>query len=254
MDNTSQDKLVFSTNDGVLKIRLNNPKKKNSMTGSMTLELIRVLEEAAKDDKINVIYFTSTGEMFSSGNDFNNFVELGPDQLIINFEKFIAFLINYPKVLIAGVNGPAIGVSFTMLSMFDIVLCSDSAFFQVPFIQTRQTPEGLSSIAFPILLGKSMASHLLINGGVMTAEEAKNLGFVTSIYEQEHFESDAYEYAKNVAKHPLKNLMSIKNLINKNFTNTMLKVNKFECKALRQSWDDKAFQGIIKKFVKNAKF
>ncbi len=254
MDSTNQDKLVYTTNDNVLTIRLNNPKKKNSITGTMLTDITKTLEAAAKDNTISVIYFTSTGEMFSSGNDFNNFVELGPDQLIINFEKFIAFLINYPKVLVAGVNGPAIGVSFTMLSMFDIVLCSDSAFFQVPFIQTRQTPEGISSIAFPILLGKSMASHLLINGGVMTANEAKNLGFVTSVYEQEHFVSDAYEYVKGVAKHPMKNLMNIKSLINKNFTSTMLRVNKSECKALRKCWDEKEFQAIMKKFVKNAKF
>merc|ERR1711976_160907 len=128
-----------------------------------------VMDASIKDDTIRIVYFTSTGEMFSSGNDFNNFVELGPDQLIKNFEKFISYLITYPKVMIAGVNGPAIGVSFTMLTMFDIVLCSDTAFFQVPFIQTLQTPEGVSSMAFPLLLGKSMAGHLLLNGGVMTA-------------------------------------------------------------------------------------
>jgi len=192
--------------------------------------------------------------MFSSGNDFSNFVELGPDQLIINFEEFISYLIQFPKVLIAGVNGPAIGVSFTMLSLFDIVLCADTAFFQVPFIQTLQTPEGISSLAFPILLGKSTAGHLLLNGGVLTATEAKNLGFVTNVYEKEFFENDAYEYALKVAQHPLKNLMNIKSLINKNFMNILLNVNKEECKVLRKCWDEKEFQDIMKKFVKNAKF
>lgn len=248
------EQLIIKNEDGVLTIKLNNPKKKNSFTGSMLSALLQTMDDALKNDDIKVIYFTSTGDMFSSGNDFNNFAELGPDQLIINFEKLITYLIEYPKVLIAGVNGPAIGVAFTMLNTFDIVLCSDSAIFMVPFIQTRQTPEGCSSWAFPLFLGKSTAGHLLLNGGALTAAEAKQLGFVTQIYEKEFFENDAYDYALKVAKHPLKNLMNIKRIVNRNFTKKMLEVNKEECKELRKCWDEKEFQTVIKKFVKYPKF
>lgn len=247
------DKLIVTYDKGVLTMRINNVKKKNSLTGSMLEKVIKTLEEAKSNNDVRVVYFTSTGEMFSSGNDFNNFVEQGPDTLIQNFEKFITYLIEYPKVLIAGVNGPAIGVSFTMLSHFDIVLCSDTAFFSVPFIQTLQVPEGCSSFAFPLLLGKSTAGHLLLNGGVLNANEAKQLGFVTNVYEKEFFESDAYDYVLKVAQHPLKNLMKIKSMINRNFTKHLLEVNKSECKDLRKCWDEKEFQTIMKKFVK-AKF
>jgi hypothetical protein len=48
--------------------------------------------------------------------------------------------------------------------------------------------------------------------------------------------------------------MKIKEMINKHWIETMMKVNKEECKDLRESWNDKAFQNIIKKFVKNPKF
>ena len=247
-------KLVSSFENGVLTLRIDNQKKRNSLTGSMLKKLIQTLNDALKNDEVKVIYFTSTGEMFSSGNDFNNFSECSMDQMIENFEKFVEYLITYPKVIIAGVNGPAIGITFTMLFLFDFVLCSDTAFFTAPFMQTYQTPEGCSSLTFPLLLGKSMASHLLINGGVMTATEAKNLGFVTSVYEKEFFEKDSYDYATKVAKYPLKNLMKIKSMINKNFNEKLIAVNKEECKDLRASWNQKEFQNIIRKFVKNPKF
>jgi peroxisomal 3,2-trans-enoyl-CoA isomerase len=251
---SSDKKIITKLEKGVLTIRIDNQKKKNSLTSSMMRDLIIAMNDAIKDDQVKVVYVTSTGEFFSSGNDFNNFSEQTKDEAIDGFEKLISFLINYPKVLIAGVNGPAVGVSFTMLNFFDMVLCSDTAFFTVPFIQTFQTPEGCSTIAFPLYLGKSMSGHLLLNGGVMTAEEAKNLGFATAIYEKEFFDKDAYEYALKVATHPLKSLMKNKAMINKNFTKILMEVNSYEAKELRKSWDQPEFVNIIKKFVKNPKF
>jgi peroxisomal 3,2-trans-enoyl-CoA isomerase len=250
----SGDKMIISSEKGVLTIRLNNPKKKNSMTHDMLTIMIKTLDEALQNDEIKVIYFTSTGEIFSSGNDFNNFYTQTKDEMIKYFEIFINYLINYPKVLIAGVNGPAVGVSFTMLGHFDIVLCSDTAIFTVPFIQTFQTPEGCSSYLFPLLLGKSMANHLLLNGGVMSPAEAKNLGFVANVYEAESFVSDAYDYVLKVAKHPTKNLMKNKEVIMRSFRQKLIEVNKDECKDLRSMWDNQEFQTILNKFVKKPKF
>jgi Delta3-Delta2-enoyl-CoA isomerase len=246
--------LVTSYEKGVLKIRIDNQKKKNSLTGAMNKKLLKTLDDALKNDEVKVVYFTSTGEFFSSGNDFNNFAEGSMDEMVKLFEGMMDYLIKYPKVLIAGINGPSVGMAFTMLFFFDFVLCSDQAFFTAPFMQTYQTPEGCSSVTFPLMLGKSMASHLLINGGVMNAQEAKNLGFATNVYEQEFFEKDSYEYALGVAKHPLKNLIKIKDMMNRNFRNYCVELNKVECKELRESWNQKEFQTIIKKFVKNPKF
>ena len=246
--------LIVRSEKGILTLKLNRPKKKNAMTTKMLEQIIFSMEAAKKDDNIKVIYFTGSGDIFSSGNDFNNFQDNTFDQMIDNFKRLIDYFIDYPKVMIAGVNGMCIGMSFSFLTLFDIVLCSDTAFFQAPFIQTLQCPEAISSLTFPLLLGKSMAGHLLINGGVMTATEAKEAGFVTKVYEKDYFENDAYDYAAKVAEHPLKNLMHIKHMINRNFIKHFHEVNEKECKDLRSTWDDKNFQNIMRKFVKNPKF
>jgi enoyl-CoA hydratase/carnithine racemase len=250
----SNDELIVFYERGTLTFKLNRPKKKNSMTGKMLNLIINLLEKAKTNDNIKLIYFTAIGEVFSSGNDFNNFSIMTFDELIVDFEKFISYLITYPKVLIAGVNGMCIGVSFTMLALFDIVLASDAAFFQVPFIQTHQTPEGCSSYLFPLYLGKGIAGHLLLNGGPLTAKEAKEIGFVSRMFESESFEKDAFDYVLKTAEHSVKSLTNIKHMINRNFTDKLVELNKYECKQLRASWDNPAFKNIIKKFVKNAKF
>jgi peroxisomal 3,2-trans-enoyl-CoA isomerase len=246
--------IIISKNNAVLTIKLNRPSKKNALNNKMLKMIIEGLNDAKNDNNIKIVYFTGTGDVFSSGNDFNNFSDATFDENISGFRNLIDYIIDYPKVLIAGVNGMCIGMTFSFLTLLDVVLCADSAFFQAPFIQTLQCPEAISSFTFPILLGKSMAGHLLLNGGVMSSQEAKEAGFVTKVYESEHFEKDAYEYAVAMAKHPLKSLMLIKNMITRNYRDYFHKINEAECKDLRETWNNKDFQNIVRKFVKNPKF
>lgn len=251
----NNEKLISTYEKNVLTLTINNIQKKNSLSLKVHELLREQLNKAKTDDNVHVIYLTSNGDFFSSGNDFNNFVEqTNKDQSILFFEEFVNYLITYPKVLIAGVNGPAIGIAFTMLALFDIVLCSDRSIFTVPFVQTGQTPEACSSFLFPLLLGKSTAGNLLLNGGVLNAVDAKNIGFVANVYESDYFKDNAYDYVLKVGKHPLKNLIKIKSIINKNFSNVLKEVNNFECVELRKCWDQEEFQDVIKRFVKKPKF
>ena len=131
--------------ENILSIRLDIPKKKNALHAHHLSYIVTLLENAKEDSQVKIVYITGTGDNFTSGNDFNSFADLTFDEMAEGFRKFIEYLIYYPKVLVAGVNGMNIGMGFTMLMHFDIILCSDNAFFQVPFIQTLQAPEGTSS-------------------------------------------------------------------------------------------------------------
>lgn len=67
--------------------------------------------------------------------------------------KFVAHFIDFPKPLIAAVNGPAVGISVTVMCLFDMVYATDKATFHTPFMELGQSPEGCSSFMFPRIMG-----------------------------------------------------------------------------------------------------
>ena len=119
----------------------------------------------------------------------------------------------FPKILIAAVNGAAIGWGCTQLTNFDLVYASRNAFFQTPFTQLGFTPEGGSSYNFPRLMGKQHANRLLVASERVSAEEAYVSGLVTKVLPEEGFLEEVCEVAKRIGKFGEDSLSVTKELV-----------------------------------------
>ncbi|KAL6439497.1 hypothetical protein ACFW04_003957 [Cataglyphis niger] len=155
------DSFILSTlNNGIQKVVLNKPAKKNALSIAMYKELTILLNKSAKNEEVLIFALTANGDFFSSGNDIGAVMEmeLTPttmENANLTVKDFIDAIIMYPKLLIAVVNGPAIGIASTILGIFDIVYASDKAYFQTPFSSLGLVAEGCSTYTFPRLLGLS---------------------------------------------------------------------------------------------------
>lgn len=119
---------------------------------------------------------TASGPFFSSGHhltispkDFDAFKN-GNKELNQRLKdegttatSLVNTMIDFPKLLIAAVNGPAIGISVTLISLCDIVYVSEKATFTTPFMQWGFSPEGCSSYNFPRIMGNSNANEVLVS-------------------------------------------------------------------------------------------
>ncbi|KAF5278135.1 hypothetical protein FQR65_LT03651 [Abscondita terminalis] len=181
--NNGAASILVTVNDGVKIITLNRPRKKNAIDLQMYVELTSILRNDAMNDDIVVTIITGNGEYFSSGNDIS--VRPSTTEELIDFvsyfRNFVDALIDYPKLIIAVVNGPAVGVAVTALALMDVVYASDRATFYTPFVRLGICPEACSSYLLPRIMGRSKASELLLLGNKLTAEEAYCANLVSKV-------------------------------------------------------------------------
>ena len=199
--------------EGVLCLRFNRPKKKNALTLAMYDTLTEHLAAAAKDDAIRAVLFTGSEESFTSGNDLMDFMQAPPQSVDSPVFRFLLALIDFPKPVLAAVNGLAIGIGTTMLMHCDIVFAASTARFRMPFVPLGLVPEAASSLILPQLVGLHHASELLMTGRFFDAREAKEIGFVRHLTPPEELFNKALEMAKTLAAQPPEAIRLTKSLI-----------------------------------------
>ncbi|XP_048204492.1 enoyl-CoA delta isomerase 2 isoform X3 [Perognathus longimembris pacificus] len=158
--------VVVTSEDGITKIMFNRPAQKNAITTQMYREVILALKTASKDNSA-ITVITGNGDYYSSGNDLTNFTKIPPGGIeevaksgAILLREFVDCFIDFPKPLVAVVNGPAVGIPVTLLGLFDAVYASDQATFHTPFSHLGQTAEGCSSYTFPKIMGPAKAMRI----------------------------------------------------------------------------------------------
>uniref|UniRef100_A0A8D0BMN7 Delta(3)-Delta(2)-enoyl-CoA isomerase n=1 Tax=Salvator merianae TaxID=96440 RepID=A0A8D0BMN7_SALMN len=250
--------LEVTAKDNITQIMLNRPKVKNAINVKMYNEIMEALEEAAKDNSV-VVVLTGNGDYYCSGNDLNNFANVSPTAVQEGAEKgavllkdFVNHFIDFPKPLIAVVNGPAVGIAVTILGLFDIVYASDRATFHTPFSNLGQTPEGCSSYTFPKIMGVSKATEMLLFNKKLTAAEACAQGLVTNVFPDNTFQKEVWARLKTYANLPRNSLAISKQLIRSMEKEKLHEVNAQECERLKERWQsDECMNAVINFFQRS---
>lgn len=253
--NAQESKGVLVTSEGgITKIMFNRPSKKNAITFQMYQDIILALKNASTDDTV-ITVFTGAGDYYCSGNDLTNFtsasggMEEAANKGAEVLREFVNTFIDFPKPLVAVVNGPAVGIAVTLLGLFDAVYASDRATFHTPFSHLGQSPEACSSYTFPKMMGSAKAAEMLLFGKKLTAREAWAQGLVTEVFPESTFETEVWTRLKTYAKLPPNSMRISKELIRKNEKEKLHAVNEEECTTLRARWLSEECINAIMSFV-----
>ncbi|MET7998466.1 enoyl-CoA hydratase-related protein [Amycolatopsis sp. NPDC005232] len=164
--------------EAVTTVTINRPDKRNALTTALYSALAEALETAATP----IVVLTGAGGTFTAGNDLGDFLahdEGGGDDTPVR--RFQEALLATRSVVVAAVDGPAVGIGATLLLHCDLVYATERSYLQFPFTSLGLVPEYFSSFVLPRLLGPQRAAELLLFGDRVPAAEAHRLGLVNEV-------------------------------------------------------------------------
>jgi enoyl-CoA hydratase/carnithine racemase len=197
----------------ILRVTLNRPAKKNAMTLSMYTAMAEIFENAAKDDDIRVVLWNGVGDAFCAGNDLEDFLKNPPGAGESPQARLGSALVNFDKPLVAAVQGAAIGGGTTLLTNCDFVYASETAKFQLPFVNLGLVPEFGSSSSLAARAGHLRAAELIMLGLPFDARHAAEIGLVSHIVPNDELLATAIETAEKLAAKPPVALQACKRLM-----------------------------------------
>ncbi|MFZ3056295.1 MAG: enoyl-CoA hydratase [Smithella sp.] len=206
------DILTNKTN-GILTITFNRPDKKNAITAAMDQIIADTLKDAESDAEVRVILITGTQEIFTAGNDLDDFLQNPPQSVESPVYQFIQALIHTTKPVVAAVAGPAVGIGTTLLLHCDLVYAAENARFSMPFAKLGLCPEFSSSLVLPQIAGYQRAAEKLMLGEAFSAQEACAMGFVNKVLPTAELLAFAQDQADKLVALPASSLRVTKHLM-----------------------------------------
>lgn len=202
--------------DGVMRITLARPEKKNALTNAMYGALSDALERAESDAAIRVVVFDAEGDAFTAGNDIGDFAAIASGAMNreeMKAHRFLAQLARARKPYVAAVQGTAVGIGVTLLLHCDLVYVAEDAKLSAPFVNLALVPEAASSVLLPARVGYARAYAMFALGEAVDGRTAAAIGLVNAALPADQVRDRALAAARTLAQKPTGALQATKTLM-----------------------------------------
>jgi len=204
MDGAPKD-LLLSTNGPVLTVTLNRPEVRNALRTNLLKELAEILIEAYKDDETRCVVITGGPEVFAAGADLGEVDQQRADKAIREERwKCWQTFREFPKPLIAAVNGYCLGGGNELAMLCDIIIAGENAKFGQTEVNVGLVPGAGGAQRLTAALGKAKAMRYILGGEMINAQEAFRAGLVSEVVADDRTIARAQAIAATIAeKSPL---------------------------------------------------
>jgi 2-(1,2-epoxy-1,2-dihydrophenyl)acetyl-CoA isomerase len=228
------DELLLSRADGIVRLTINRPERKNAVTSAMWRELVAIFDDIAtrRDDRVLII--AGAGDAFCSGADLNAGAqgEMGGAGGSMASMRFVGRgalrLHELPIPTIAAVNGVAAGAGCNLALGCDLIVASDRARFSEIFSKRGLSLDFGGSWLLPRLIGLHRAKELAFLAEIIDAREAERIGLVNKVVEHDRFDDEVTALAQRLAALPPLQLAITKRQLNDSFSRSMAEAVEFE--------------------------
>jgi methylglutaconyl-CoA hydratase len=211
--------ILTHSQDGVKTITLNRPQKRNALSAELINDLTAALHEAEHCD-CGVVILTGAGPAFCAGLDMEHLSTMTartPSEHRRDSENMahvLRTLYDFPKPVIAAVNGPAIAGGMGLATLADFTLATPQAFFGYTEVRVGFVPAIVASFLMR-QVGEKRTRELLLTGRMIKAQEALDLGLVTQIVNETELLPAAVALAHSLLQNSPQAMQAVKSLLAK---------------------------------------
>ncbi len=212
------DVVLEAYKDDTYTITLNRPDKKNAMDYDLLHGLYVALKNA-DNQKAPFVVIRGSGKAFCSGGDLLAFKEAQDAEALIDAEAGvlhdgIRLIRNINAIVIAVIEGVAVGAGVGLALACDLSIATKNTIMNMGYRRIGLTPDGGGSIFLSRLIGAKRFNELYLFSRNITMAEAKELGLVNVVCEEEELETKLAEMIKDLNALPMETISSFKDLVN----------------------------------------
>jgi enoyl-CoA hydratase/carnithine racemase len=201
-----KEPILVEKTDLIGTITLNRPQEMNTFNVPFAQALNDTLRELDKDDEIRVIVIRAAGKHFSTGISLPEFQGKSPKELrefLHLMDEFYHTIPRMKKPVIASVKGYALANGAGLVFASDLAVAADDAKFGTTAINVGLICLG-PAVPLTRLVGRKKATEMILTGGILSAQEAEQLGLINKIVAPDDLETATMELAAQIAqKSPL---------------------------------------------------
>jgi len=184
-------------------ITINRPEARNAINYETSAGLAEAFDAAEADDDVWAVVLTGAGDKaFCAGMDLKAFAGGGGGGNVMGVSGGFAGVTNrdFPKALIAAVNGHALAGGFEIMLACDMVVAADHATFGIPEVKRGLAAGAGGLIRLPRRIGLARALELAMTGDAIDAETALGLGLINRVVPGDQVVDAAVELAERICK------------------------------------------------------
>lgn len=247
--------LLVEIENEIAVVTLNRPQALNALNKNLLNELSSFLDEAERNSEIRVIVLTGSGEKsFVAGADIKEFSDFsglqgellakeGQDKVFDKVEDF-------PKPIIAAVNGFALGGGLELAMSCHFRIASENAKLGLPEVTLGLIPGYGGTQRLPKLVGKGRAAQMIFTAEMISAQRAYEIGLVNEVVPQAELMDKVKSIASRIAQNSSVAISKAISAIN--LSGTQAGFDK-EIKSFGELFDEADFKEGVSAFMEKRK-
>ena len=212
---TGTDDISTEVTDGVMRITLNRPERRNAMSNDMLRGLVASLGDAEVAADVGAVVLTGAGGAFCAGGDVKGMAEAGGEggDSAVQYDARVHMqrrdqrdtagkLYELPKPTIAALPGPAAGAGLSIALSCDLRYASPNAIITTAFARVGFSGDYGGTYFMSRLIGTAKARELYFLSEKVDMEEAEQLGLINGIFPEESLQDEVMTIARRLAQGP----------------------------------------------------